>query len=334
MNPVVITFTKFPPVDSPVSQPSKIVIATRESKLALWQAHYIQDRLRGLYPGCDVAVLGMTTRGDQILDRTLNKVGGKGLFVKELEQALERGEADIAVHSMKDVPAELPADFALMVAGAREDPRDAFVSNQFATLAELPRGAIVGTSSLRRESQLRARFPHLKVEPLRGNVETRLRKLDDGQYAAIILAAAGLKRLGLAHRIRMALPPEDSIPAVGQGALGIEYRAERDDLVAWLAPLTEQNAMFAVLAERAFSKRLGGSCDVPLGCHAVCYGDMLSLTGFVASPDGSQLIRRSLRGETTQAEELGIQLAQQLMAAGAAEILSALGSNPVPLREK
>ena len=258
MNPVVITFTKFPPVDSPVSQPSKIVIATRESKLALWQAHYIQDRLRGLYPGCDVAVLGMTTRGDQILDRTLNKVGGKGLFVKELEQALERGEADIAVHSMKDVPAELPAGFALMVAGAREDPRDAFVSNQFATLAELPRGAIVGTSSLRRESQLRARFPHLKVEPLRGNVETRLRKLDEGQYAAIILAAAGLKRLGLAHRIRMALPPEDSIPAVGQGALGIEYRAERDDLVAWLAPLTEQNAMFAVLAERAFSKRLGG----------------------------------------------------------------------------
>ena len=334
MNPVVITFTKFPPVDSPVSQPSKIVIATRESKLALWQAHYIQDRLRGLYPGCDVAVLGMTTRGDQILDRTLNKVGGKGLFVKELEQALERGEADIAVHSMKDVPAELPAGFALMVAGAREDPRDAFVSNQFATLAELPRGAIVGTSSLRRESQLRARFPHLKVEPLRGNVETRLRKLDDGQYAAIILAVAGLKRLGLAHRIRMALPPEDSIPAVGQGALGIEYRAERDDLVAWLAPLTEQNAMFAVLAERAFSKRLGGSCDVPLGCHAVCDGDMLSLTGFVASPDGSQLIRCSLRGETTQAEELGIQLAQQLMAAGAAEILSALGSNPVPLREK
>ena len=276
----------------------------------------------------------MTTRGDQILDRTLNKVGGKGLFVKELEQALERGEADIAVHSMKDVPAELPAGFALMVAGAREDPRDAFVSNQFATLAELPRGAIVGTSSLRRESQLRARFPHLKVEPLRGNVETRLRKLDEGQYAAIILAAAGLKRLGLAHRIRMALPPEDSIPAVGQGALGIEYRAERDDLVAWLAPLTEQNAMFAVLAERAFSKRLGGSCDVPLGCHAVCDGDMLSLTGFVASPDGSQLIRCSLRGETTQAEELGIQLAQQLMAAGAAEILSALGSNPVPLREK
>ncbi len=317
-----------------MSQPSKIVIATRESKLALWQAQHIQDRLRGLYPGCDVAILGMTTRGDQILDRTLNKVGGKGLFVKELEQALERGEADIAVHSMKDVPVELPAGFALMVAGEREDPRDAFVSNQFATLTELPHWAIVGTSSLRRESQLRARFSHLKVEPLRGNVETRLRKLDEGQYSAIILAAAGLKRLGLAHRIRMTLPPEESVPAVGQGALGIEYRANRDDLAAWLAPLIEQNAMFAVLAERAFSRRLGGSCEVPLGCHAVRDGDALSLTGFVASPDGAQLIRGSLRGAIMQAEHLGTQLAQQLMAEGAAEILTALGAKPVPFAEE
>jgi hydroxymethylbilane synthase len=331
---VVLTFTQFPPVDSPVSQPTKIVIATRESKLALWQAHHIQDRLSGLYPRCIVAILGMTTRGDQILDRTLNKVGGKGLFVKELEQSLERGEADIAVHSMKDVPVELPAGFSLMVAGEREDPRDAFVSGQFAALADLPHGAVVGTSSLRRESQLRARFPHLKVEPLRGNVETRLRKLDEGRYAAIILATAGLKRLGLAHRIRMSLPPEDSIPAVGQGALGIEYRAERDDLAAWLAPLSEQNVMFAVLAERAFSKRLGGSCEVPLGCHAVRDGDMLLLTGFVASPDGAQLIRSALRGATTQAEALGTQLAEQLMADGAAQILAALGANPVPLASK
>lgn len=331
---VVLTFSQFPSVDSPVSQPSKIVIATRESKLALWQAHYIQNRLREFYPGCDIVVFGMTTRGDQILDRTLSKVGGKGLFVKELEQALERGEADIAVHSMKDVPVELPAGFALMVAGEREDPRDAFVSDQFATLMEMPHGAIVGTSSLRRESQLRARSPHLKVEPLRGNVETRLRKLDEGQYAAIILAAAGLKRLGLAHRIRASLPPEESIPAVGQGALCIEYRADRDDLAAWLAPLTEQNAMFAVLAERAFSRRLGGSCEVPLGCHAVHDGDLLSLTGFVASPDGAQLIRRSLRGVATQAEELGTQLAEQLMADGAGEILAALGANPLPLPKR
>ncbi len=312
-----------------LTPPARIVIASRESKLALWQANHIQDRLQRIYPQCLVAILGMTTRGDQILDRTLNKVGGKGLFVKELEQALERGEADIAVHSMKDVPADLPAGFSLMVAGEREDARDAFVSNQFATLAELPSGAIVGTSSLRRESQLRARFPHLKVAPLRGNVETRLRKLDERQYAAIILAAAGLIRLGLAHRIRALFAPDESIPAVGQGALGIEYRAERDDLASWLMPLAHQSTMFAVLAERAFSKHLGGSCDVPLGCHAVFDGEILSLSGFVASPDGSQLIRRSLTGALTQAEELGATLAQQLMDNGATEILAALGSYPV-----
>ena len=309
------------------SFPNRIVIASRESKLALWQANHVQDRLRALYPQCAVSILGMTTRGDQILDRTLSKVGGKGLFIKELEQALERGEADIAVHSMKDVPAELPAGFALMVAGAREDSRDAFVSNQFANVAELPHGSVVGTSSLRRESQLRARFPHLNVEPLRGNVETRLRKLDEGQYAAIILAAAGLIRLGLGSRIRSFLSPDDSIPAVGQGALGIEYRAERDDLAEWLMPLVQQSAMFAVLAERAFSKRLGGSCEVPLGCHAVLDGQTLALTGFVASPDGARLVRRSLTGEIENAEELGTTLAQQLMDDGAAEILAALDTN-------
>ncbi len=272
----------------------------------------------------------MTTRGDQILDRTLNKVGGKGLFVKELEQALERNEADIAVHSMKDVPAELPAGFALMVAGNREDPRDAFVSNDFANLSELPNGAIVGTSSLRRESQLRARFPHLRVEPLRGNVETRLRKLDDGQYAAIILAAAGLIRLGLTQRIRGTLTPEESIPAVGQGALGIEFRAARDDIAEWLAPLAHSDTVFAVLAERAFSKRLGGSCEVPLGCHAVREGDELALSGFVATPDGTKLVRATQRGPVTRAEDLGIELAQQLIAQGAGDILAALASNTPP----
>ena len=272
----------------------------------------------------------MTTRGDQILDRTLNKVGGKGLFVKELEQALERGEADIAVHSMKDVPAELPAGFSLMVAGEREDPRDAFVSNDYASLAELPPGAIVGTSSLRRESQLRGRFPHLNVEPLRGNVETRLRKLDERKYAAVILAAAGLNRLGLGHRIRMCLPVSESIPAVGQGALGIEYRADRADIAACLLPLAEPATMLAVLAERAFSKRLGGSCDVPLGCYATHDGDTLSLTGFVASPDGKRMVRLGLHGKSSQAEELGTQLAETLLADGAAEILAALSTDPTP----
>ena len=313
---------------------SSIVIASRESKLALWQANHIQDRLRLMYPGCVVSILAMTTRGDQILDRTLNKVGGKGLFIKELEWALARGDADIAVHSMKDVPAELPPGFALMVAGEREDARDAFVSNRFSALADLPPGSVVGTSSLRRESQLRARFPYLKVNPLRGNVETRLRKLDEGQYVAIILAAAGLIRLGLANRIRSLLSFEESIPAVGQGALGIEYRAENEELAQWLAPLAEQNTMFAVLAERAFSKRLGGSCEVPLGCHAVRDGQNLALSGFVASPDGTQFIRRSLSGALTDAEDLGAKLAQQLMDAGAAEILAALDSASASQPEK
>lgn len=310
----------------PISLPTKLIIASRESKLALWQAHHVQLRFKALYPTCDVAILGMTTRGDQILDRTLNKVGGKGLFVKELETALERGEADIAVHSVKDVPAELPPGFALMVAGEREDSRDAFVSNDYDSFAELPHGAVVGTSSLRRESQLRARFPNLNVEPLRGNVETRLRKLDEGQYAAIILAAAGLIRLELGHRIRGTLAPDDSIPAVGQGALGIEYRADRDDVAEWLAPLAHPATMLAVLAERAFSRQLGGSCDVPLGCYATLRDNTLSLTGFVATPDGSRLLRRTSQGDKHDAEELGVKLAQQLMADGATEILAALAA--------
>ncbi|MDR0481292.1 MAG: hydroxymethylbilane synthase [Gallionellaceae bacterium] len=217
--------------------PEKLVIASRESALAMWQAEHIQSRLRALYPQTSVSILGMTTQGDRILDVTLSKIGGKGLFVKELETALENGSADLAVHSLKDVPMNLPQGFALACIGEREDPRDAFVSNHYDNLHALPAGAVVGTSSLRRESQLRARFPHLKIEPLRGNVQTRLRKLDEGQYAAIILAAAGLKRLGLGARIRNIISSDDSLPAVGQGALGIECRADRADVIAALAPL-------------------------------------------------------------------------------------------------
>ncbi|MFA7299680.1 MAG: hydroxymethylbilane synthase, partial [Sideroxydans sp.] len=259
--------------------PSRLVIASRESALAMWQAEHIRDRLRALYPQTEVVILGMTTQGDQILDVTLSKIGGKGLFVKELETALENGSADIAVHSLKDVPMHLPAGFVLACIAEREDPRDAFVSNQFDNLQSLPPGSVVGTSSLRRESQLRARFPLLRIEPLRGNVQTRLRKLDEGQYAAIILAAAGLKRLGLGTRIRTILSSEDSLPAVGQGALGIETRADRADLKALLAPLHHADTATCVLAERAMSRALSGSCQVPLGGFAEMQADGLRMRG-------------------------------------------------------
>jgi hydroxymethylbilane synthase len=240
------------------SIPAKLVIASRESRLALWQAEHIRAALQQYYPSCDVSILGMTTRGDQILDRSLSKVGGKGLFVKELEVALEEGRADLAVHSLKDVPMELPAGFTLAGITEREDARDAFVSNDYASLADLPSGAVVGTSSLRREASLRARYPHLQVAPLRGNLDTRLGKLDRGEYAAIILAAAGLQRLGLESRIRARIAVEDSLPAAGQGALGIEIRADRADLQSWLAPLLHQPTTLAVSAERAVSRVLGG----------------------------------------------------------------------------
>ena len=239
------------------SIPTKIVIASRESVLALWQANFIRDQLAQLYPETELDIFGMTTRGDQILDVSLSKIGGKGLFIKELEQALEDGRADIAVHSMKDVPMVMPNGFALAAIAEREDPRDAFISNQHANLDALPPGSIVGTSSLRRESQLRARFPHLQVQPLRGNVQTRLRKLDEGHFAAIILAAAGLKRLGLAGRITALLSPELSLPAVGQGALGIECRADRADLIELMKPLHHLPTAQCVEAERAMSRALG-----------------------------------------------------------------------------
>jgi len=312
------------PSNSATSAPKKLVIASRESPLAMWQALHIQSRLQALYPTTTVEILGMTTTGDQILDTPLAKVGGKGLFVKELETALADGRADLAVHSMKDVPMNLPEGFMLAATGEREDPRDAFVSNDFASLEDLPAGSIVGTSSLRRQSQLQARLPHLKIESLRGNLQTRLRKLDEGQYAAIILAAAGLIRLGLSERIRSVISPELSIPAVGQGALGIEICANRPDLLTVLAPLNHADTQACVEAERAMSRALAGSCTVPLGAYAVCEADQIRIKGFVASVDGKQMLVETTSGSRTQADALGKALANQLLAKGADKILALL----------
>ncbi|MBS0587305.1 MAG: hydroxymethylbilane synthase [Proteobacteria bacterium] len=304
--------------------PQKIVIASRESLLAMWQAQFIQKCLRELYPQTEISILGMTTRGDQILDQSLSKIGGKGLFIKELEQALEDGRADIAVHSMKDMPMNVPEGFKLAAITEREDPRDAFVSNRFSNLDALPEGSIVGTSSLRRESQLRAQFPHLQVQPLRGNVQTRLRKLDEGQYAAIILAAAGLKRLGLSDRITALLNPEQSLPAVGQGALGIECRADRTDLIELMQPLHHPETAYCVEAERAMSRVLGGSCQVPLGAFGEIIDGSLQLRGFVAQPDGSRIVSDTLNGKPENGITMGQQLAQKLINKGAGEILATL----------
>lgn len=303
---------------------ARLVIASRESALAMWQAEHIRDRLRALYPQTEVSILGMTTQGDQILDVSLSKIGGKGLFVKELETALEDGRADFAVHSLKDVPMVLPEGFVLAAIGEREDPHDAFVSNDYENLAALPAGSVVGTSSLRRESQLRARFPHLVIEPLRGNVQTRLRKLDEGLYAAIILAAAGLKRLGLSARIRAIISSEDSLPAVGQGALGIECRSDRSDVIAMLQPLHHADTAACVLAERAMSRALNGSCQVPLGGFAQVQDGKLRMRGFVASPDGQRVMRAESAGDIANPEALGRQIADALLAQGAGEILAAL----------
>ncbi len=302
----------------------QLVIATRESALALWQAEHVKARLQALYPDLDIQLLGMTTQGDRILDVTLNKIGGKGLFVKELETALAEGRADLAVHSLKDVPMHLPEGFALAAILQREDPRDALVSNHYASLEDLPAGAVVGTSSLRRESQLRARFPHLVVKPLRGNVQTRLRKLDEGEFDAIVLAAAGLKRLGLTDRIRLELSPEQSLPAVGQGALGIEIRADREDVLALLAPLNDAETAACVTAERAMSRALGGSCQVPLGGYAELQGGMLTLRAFVAEPDGSVVYAAQAQAPVAEAEQLGQQLAAQLSEQGAVAIIAQL----------
>ena len=306
------------------AQSKKIVIASRESALAMWQAKHIQARLQALYPDTLVEILGMTTTGDQILDSPLARIGGKGLFVKELEQALADGRADLAVHSMKDVPMNLPEGFAMAAIGEREDARDAFVSNHFKSLEELPEGSVVGTSSLRRQSQLQARFPHLKIESLRGNLQTRLRKLDEDQYAAIILAAAGLIRLGLESRIQQYIATTESIPAVGQGALGIEINAARTDMLAVLAPLNHAPTAACVEAERGMSRALAGSCTVPLGAYAECDGEDIEITGFVASVDGKKMVKEKVRGSSHQPEKLGQLLAEKLIALGANEILAAL----------
>jgi hydroxymethylbilane synthase len=304
--------------------PSKIVLASRESRLAMWQAVHVRDRLAALNPDSEVVILGMTTKGDQILDRPLAEIGGKGLFIKELEVAMEEGRAHLAVHSMKDVPMVMPEGFALPVISARENPRDAFVSNRYAGLDELPAGAVVGTSSLRREAVLRAKYPQLEIRSLRGNLDTRLRKLDEGQYDAIILAAAGLIRLGLESRIRSVLTPEQSLPAPGQGALGIEIRDGDAAMAAVVAPLNDPETAHCVKAERAFSRALGGSCQVPLGGYAVIDGGQLWLRGFVATADGKEMVAGELRGDPSADEALGRRLAETLRAQGAGAILEKL----------
>jgi hydroxymethylbilane synthase len=309
------------------------IIATRESRLALWQAEHVRALLGARLPE-PVELLGMTTRGDQILDRTLSKVGGKGLFVKELETALEAGEAHLAVHSLKDVPMELPEGFVLAAVLEREDPRDAWVSPRYADLAALPAGAVVGTSSLRRLSQLRAQRPDLKIEPLRGNLDTRLRKLDEGQYDGIVLAAAGLKRLGLAERIRSVFDPVAMIPAAGQGALGIELRADAPERHAalWqvLQALTHRPTWLAVHAERAVSRSLGGSCSMPLAAHATWAADgQLTLAGALGGHEAAEPVlvhahAAAAVSDTAGAEALGLAVAQQLRDNGGAALLATL----------
>ncbi|WP_162540548.1 hydroxymethylbilane synthase [Aeromonas caviae] len=297
-------------------------IATRKSPLALWQANFVKDRLEALHPDLQVELVPMSTQGDKILDTPLAKVGGKGLFVKELETAMLEGRADIAVHSMKDVPVEFPDGLGLHTICEREDPRDAFVSNHFNQIDELPQGAVVGTSSLRRQCQLRAARPDLVIRDLRGNVNTRLAKLDAGDYDAIILAAAGLKRLEMAHRIAAFIEPEQSLPANGQGAVGIECRLDDHELHALLAPLEHPETRIRVLTERAMNRALQGGCQVPIGAYALVQGEEVWLRGLVGSPDGSRVIRDEIRGPLAEGEALGHTLAQRLLAAGADVILA------------
>ena len=298
----------------------KLVIATRRSRLALWQADHIKHRLEALHRGLSVETLALSTRGDELIDRRLDQAGGKGLFVKELEQAMSDGRADLAVHSIKDVPAELPPGFTLAAITAREDPRDVFVSRSYQKLAEMPRGASVGTSSLRRGAQIAERHPQLEIRVLRGNVDTRLAKLDRGEYDAIVLAVAGLERLGLAARATAHLEIDEMLPAPGQGALGIECLAARDDVAALLAPLADRATTACVRAERAVSRALGGSCSLPLAAYAEC-SEKLRLRALVASSDGKRVVRCDLEGEARDPEAAGERAAAALRAQGADEIL-------------
>lgn len=301
---------------------NKLVIATRRSRLALWQAQHIAGRLQKLHRGLSVELLPLSTRGDELLDRRLDDVGGKGLFVKELETAMADGRADLAVHSMKDVPADLPPGFELAAITAREDPRDALVSSRYRTLGEMPEGATVGTSSLRRQSQIGERHPGLKVLLLRGNVDTRLAKLDRGEYDAIVLAAAGLTRLGLESRITSRLEADEMLPAPGQGALGIECLAGRAEIAMLLAPLADKATAACVRAERTVSRALGGSCTLPLGAYAVRIpGNRLRLRALVASADGSRVLRSDAAGEAGEPEALGERIAEDLRRQGADEVL-------------
>ncbi|MDH5357671.1 MAG: hydroxymethylbilane synthase [Gammaproteobacteria bacterium] len=299
-----------------------VKIATRKSPLAIWQAEYVRDALIELHPGLQVELVRMSTQGDKILDVPLAKVGGKGLFVKELEQGMLAGDADIAVHSMKDVPVEFPQGLHLPVICRREDPYDAFVSNNYPSLEALPQGARVGTSSLRRECQVRTARPDLEVLPLRGNVNTRLAKLDAGGYDAIILASAGLKRLGLDDRIRSTLTAEQSLPAIGQGAVGIETRVDDDEINALIAPLLCPETWTVVSAERALNQRLAGGCQVPIGGYAILDDGEVWLRGLVGRPDGSEMLRAETRGKAEDAQALGIQLAEELLSQGADKILA------------
>ena len=302
----------------------EIRIATRKSALALWQAEYVKACLEQAHPGLLVSLVPMVSRGDKLLDAPLAKIGGKGLFVKELETALLENEADIAVHSMKDVPMDFPEGLGLFCICEREDPRDAFVSNTFASLDELPAGSVVGTSSLRRQAQLLALRPDLKIHFLRGNVNTRLSKLDAGEYDAIILAAAGLIRLGFAARIRASISVEASLPAGGQGAVGIECRSADAEIHALLAPLHHRETALRVTAERALNKHLNGGCQVPIACYALLEGEQLWLRGLVGQPDGGLLLRAEARAGVADAEALGVQVAEALLAQGASAILAAV----------
>ena len=304
--------------------PARIRIATRESRLAMRQTEMVGEALRARHPRLAVETVGMTTKGDRVLDRPLAQVGGKGLFVKELEVALDEGRADIAVHSLKDVPMVLPAQFAIATFGRREDPHDAFVSNRHASIESMPAGALVGTSSLRRESQLRHAFPQLRFRALRGNVNTRLAKLDAGDYDAIILAAAGLRRLGLESRIRATLPQTLALPAIAQGILAIEYRRDRADVAAMLAPFEDPQTACAARAERAFGLVVEGSCEVPLGGLARAHDKGLALEGFIGLPDGTRVVRDRIEGDAADAEAIGEALGRRLLDSGGREILAML----------